>query len=184
MSHWTPVLNFFCLTSLLKKSLTVPHLSLSALPLCIVSYQLVRKPGSHWCRCYGFILYLVRTKMSQIGKSWFEQSYVSPQSSSKYTPHNRAYWSGGLYAGSCSQPLDVKGIQWLCLLLFAWISKRLCLYVRLGSVAKFTVFKVWGRLVGWYCTVMFYREVPLSGMPSKTFCVLYRSRKFCSKQWI
>ncbi len=49
VSHWTPVLHIFCLTSTVKRSVTVPHLSLSALPQCTISYQPVRKPASHRC---------------------------------------------------------------------------------------------------------------------------------------
>lgn len=56
VSYWTPVLHFFCLTSRLKKSLTVPHLNLSAPPLFVVSYQHVRKPASHGCLLWGFIV--------------------------------------------------------------------------------------------------------------------------------
>lgn len=46
VSHETPALHFFCLASSLKRSIIVPHLSLSALLLCIVSRQLIRKPSS------------------------------------------------------------------------------------------------------------------------------------------
>lgn len=56
VSHGTPVLHFFCLASTLKRSISVPHLSLSALLQCAVSYQLVRKPSSHGCLSWAFIV--------------------------------------------------------------------------------------------------------------------------------
>lgn len=56
VSHRTPVLHFFCLASALRRSISVPHLSLSALLQCVVSYQLVRKPSSHGFLSCPFIV--------------------------------------------------------------------------------------------------------------------------------
>lgn len=44
VSPRTPVLHLFCLTSSLKRSVTVPHLNLFALLRGGVSAQLIRKP--------------------------------------------------------------------------------------------------------------------------------------------
>lgn len=56
VSQGTPVLLFFCLATALKRSITVPHLSLCALLQNAVSYQHVRKPSSRGCLSWAFIV--------------------------------------------------------------------------------------------------------------------------------
>lgn len=49
VSQRPPVLHVFCMTSPPKRSVSIPHLCVSALQQCAVSYQLVRKSASFPC---------------------------------------------------------------------------------------------------------------------------------------
>lgn len=56
VSHRTPVLPLFCLTSTLKRSVTVPHRSISAPPPCALSHQSGNLPAvDAW---YGFVCFV------------------------------------------------------------------------------------------------------------------------------
>lgn len=56
VSHGTPAHRSFCLASTLRGSVSVPHPSLFALLHCTVSDQPVRKPSSHGCLSWAFIV--------------------------------------------------------------------------------------------------------------------------------
>lgn len=105
VSHGTPAHQSFCLASALRGSVSVPHPSLFALLHCTVSDQPVRKPSSHGCLSWAFIVGGVGPQSSlNIAKGlcllfcfikvlywdyvWFYSAGSVKKSSIKYFEHN------------------------------------------------------------------------------------------------